>query len=114
LFFAKECFLDVPYARQTPQEPQVYNSTSFHLNYTLCLVHIVDKPFTPCNFFFLRKKIISNWADQINTADTISQIAKTRQNKTKNMSEALLTLQRVDSHTTSGLMLVNQSGYFTT
>ncbi|EDL20531.1 mCG1030798, partial [Mus musculus] len=57
LFFAKECFLDVPYARQTPQEPRVYKSTSFHLNYTLCF-------------------IISNWADQINTADTISQIAK--------------------------------------
>ena len=33
--------------------------------------------------FFLKKKIISNWADQINTADTISQIGKTRQNKTK-------------------------------
>ena len=91
--------MDVPYARQTPQEPQVYNSTSFHLNYTLCFVHNVDKPFTPC--IFLKKKIISNWADQINTADTISQIAE----KT---SEALLTLQRVDSHITSGLMLVNQ------
>ena len=105
MFFAKECFLDVPYARQTPQEPRVYKSTSFHLNYTLCFVHNVDKPFTPCIFF--KKKIISNWADQINTADTISQIAE----KT---SEALLTLQRVDSHITSGLMLVNQSGYFTT
>jgi hypothetical protein len=68
-------------------------------------VHNVDEPFTPCIFF--KKKIISNWADQINTADTISQIAE----KT---SEALLTLQRVDSHITSGLMLVNQSGYFTT
>ena len=52
----KECFLDVPYARQTPQEPRVYNSTSFHLNYTLCFVHNVDKPFTPC--IFLKKKII--------------------------------------------------------
>lgn len=91
--------MDVPYARQTPQEPRVYKSTSFHLNYTLCFVHNVDKPFTPCIFF--KKKIISNWADQINTADTISQIAE----KT---SEALLTLQRVDSHITSGLMLVNQ------
>ena len=40
-------------------------------------------------------------ANQVNTADTISQIAE----KT---SEALLTLQRVDSHITSGLMLVNQ------
>ena len=57
--------------------------------------------------YFFKKKIISNWADQINTADTISQIAE----KT---SEALLTLQRVDSHIASGLMLVNQSGYFTT
>ena len=110
--------MDVPYARQTPQEPRVYKSTSFHLNYTLCFVHNVDKPFTPCIFF--KKKIISNWADQINTADTISQIAKTKtktkQNKqtNKKRSEALLTLQRVDSHITSGLMLVNQSGYFTT
>jgi hypothetical protein len=26
LFFAKEYFLDVPYARQTPQEPRVYKS----------------------------------------------------------------------------------------
>jgi hypothetical protein len=40
-------------------------------------------------------------ANQINTADTISQIAE----KT---SEALLTLQRADSHIASGLMLVNQ------
>ena len=63
MFFAKECFLDVPYARQTPQEPRVYKSTSFHLNYTLCFVHNVDKPFTPC--IFLKKKIISNWADPI-------------------------------------------------
>ena len=63
LFFAKECFLDVPYAWQTPQEPRVYKSTSFHLNYTLCFVHNVDKPFTPC--IFLKKKIISNWADPI-------------------------------------------------
>jgi hypothetical protein len=46
-------------------------------------------------------------AHQINTADTISQIAE-------KSSEALLTLQRVDSHIASGLMLVNQSGYFTT
>ena len=60
--FATECFLDVPCARQT-QEPRVYNSTSFHLNYTLCFVHNVDKPFTPC--IFLKKKIISNWADPI-------------------------------------------------
>ena len=73
--------MDVPYARQTPQEPRVYKSTSFHLNYTLCFVHNVDKPFTPC--IFLKKKIISNWADQINTADTISQIAKTRQKQTE-------------------------------
>jgi hypothetical protein len=36
---------------------------SFHLNYTLCFVHNVDKPFTPC--IFLKKKIISNWADHI-------------------------------------------------
>jgi hypothetical protein len=63
LFFATECYLDVPCARQTPQEPRVYNSTSFHLNYTLCFVHNVDKPFTPC--IFLKKKIISNWADPI-------------------------------------------------
>ena len=55
--------MDVPYARQTPQEPRVYKSTSFHLNYTLCFVHNVDKPFTPC--IFLKKKIISNWADPI-------------------------------------------------
>ena len=40
-------------------------------------------------------------AYQVNSADTISQI-------TENMSEALLTLQRVDSHIASGLMLVNQ------
>ena len=40
-------------------------------------------------------------AHQINTADTISQIAE-------KSSEALLTLQRVDSHIASGLMLVNQ------
>ena len=39
--------------------------------------------------------------NQVNTADTINQIAE----KT---SEALLTLQRVDSHIASGLMLVNQ------
>ena len=82
MFFAKECFLDVPYARQTPQEPRVYKSTSFHLNYTLCFVHNVDKPFTPCIFF--KKKIISNWADQINTADTISQIAKQKTNNNNN------------------------------
>ena len=63
LFFATECFLDAPCARQTPQEPWVYNSMSFHLNYTLCFVHNVDKPFTPC--IFLKKKIISNWADPI-------------------------------------------------
>jgi hypothetical protein len=56
-------FLDVPCAQQTPQEPRVYNSMSFHLNYTLCFVHNVDKPFTPC--IFLQKKIISNWADPI-------------------------------------------------
>ena len=36
---------------------------SFHLNYTLYFVHNVDKPFTPC--IFLKKKIISNWADPI-------------------------------------------------
>ena len=64
--------------------------------------------------YFLKKKIISNWADQINTADTISQIAKTKTNKQTNKkqqqkkSEALLTLQRADSHIASGLMLVNQ------
>ena len=63
LFFATECFLDAPCARQTPQEPRVYKSTSFHLNYTLCFVHNMDKPFTPC--IFLKKKIISNWADPI-------------------------------------------------
>lgn len=40
-------------------------------------------------------------ANQVNTADTINQIAE----KT---SEALLTLQRADSHIASGLMLVNQ------
>ena len=40
-------------------------------------------------------------AHQINTADTISQIAE-------KSSEALLTLQRVDSHIASGLTLVNQ------
>ena len=40
-------------------------------------------------------------ANQVNTADTINQIAE----KT---SEALLTLQKVDSHIASGLMLVNQ------
>ena len=74
--------MDVPYARQTPQEPRVYKSTSFHLNYTLCFVHNVDKPFTPCIFF--KKKIISNWADQINTADTISQIAKQKTNNNNN------------------------------
>jgi hypothetical protein len=60
LFFAMECFLDAPCARQTPREPRVYNSTRFHLNYTLCFVHNVDKPFKPC--IFLKKKIISNWA----------------------------------------------------
>ena len=51
LFFATQCFLDAPCARQIPQEPQVYNSTSFHWNYTLCFVNNVDKPFTPCIFF---------------------------------------------------------------
>ena len=40
-------------------------------------------------------------AYQVNSADTISQI-------TENKSEALLTLQRVDSHIASGLTLVNQ------
>jgi hypothetical protein len=40
-------------------------------------------------------------ANQVNTADTINQIAK----KT---SEALLTLQRANSHIASGLLLVNQ------
>ena len=40
-------------------------------------------------------------AYQVNIADTISQI-------TEKTSEALLTLQRVDSHIASGLMLVNQ------
>jgi hypothetical protein len=40
-------------------------------------------------------------ANQVNTDDTISQ-------KAEKMSEALLTLQRVDSHIASGLMLVNQ------
>jgi hypothetical protein len=40
-------------------------------------------------------------ANQVNTADTINQIAE----KT---SEALLILQRADSHVASGLMLVNQ------
>ena len=40
-------------------------------------------------------------AYQVNSADTISQI-------TENTSEALLTLQRVDSHIASGLTLVNQ------
>ena len=104
--------MDVPYARQTPQEPRVYKSTSFHLNYTLCFVHNVDKPFTPCIFF--KKKIILNWADQINTADTISKNKNNNNNNNNKKSEALLTLQRVDSHITSGLMLVNQSGYFTT
>ena len=51
LFTATECFLDVPCAQQTPQDPRVYDSMSFHLNYTLCFVHNVDKPFTPCIFF---------------------------------------------------------------
>ena len=55
--FLKECFLDVPYARQTLQEPRVYKSTSFHLNYTLCFVHNVNKPFTPCNFSFKEKRL---------------------------------------------------------
>ena len=55
--------MDVPYARQTPQEPRVYKSTSFHLNYTLCFVHNVDKLFIP--YIFLKKKIIANWADPI-------------------------------------------------
>ena len=63
LFFATQCFLDVPCARQIPQEARVYNCTSFHLNYTLCFVNNVDKPFTPC--IFLKKKIISIWADPI-------------------------------------------------
>jgi hypothetical protein len=40
-------------------------------------------------------------ANQVSTADTINQVAE-------KMSEALLTLQRVDSHITSGLMLANQ------
>jgi hypothetical protein len=40
-------------------------------------------------------------ANQVNTANTINQVAE----KT---SEALLSLQRVDSHIASGLMLVNQ------
>ena len=40
-------------------------------------------------------------AYQVNSADTISQI-------TERTSEELLTLQRVDSHIASGLMLVNQ------
>jgi hypothetical protein len=40
-------------------------------------------------------------AHQVNTANTISQI-------TEKTSEALLTLQRVDSHIASGLMLVYQ------
>ena len=40
-------------------------------------------------------------ANQVNTADTISEI-------TEKTSEALLTLQRVDSHIASGLTLVNQ------
>ena len=53
----------MPYARQTPQEPWVYKSTSFHLNYTLCFVHNVDKPFIPC--IFLKKKIIASWEDPI-------------------------------------------------
>ena len=51
--------------------------------------------------YFLKKRIISDCADQINTADTISQIAE-------EMSEALPTLQRVDSYIASGFMLVNQ------
>ena len=72
LFFTTNCFLDVPCARQTPQEPRVYNSTSFHLNYTLCFVHNVDKPFTPC--MFLKKKIISNWADPINQSKVSSGV----------------------------------------
>jgi hypothetical protein len=63
LFFATQCFLDVPCARQAHQESRVYNSMSFHLNYTLYFVHNVDKPFIPC--IFLKKKIISNWADPI-------------------------------------------------
>jgi hypothetical protein len=40
-------------------------------------------------------------ANQLNTADTISQTAE-------RTSEALLTLQRVDSYIASGLLLVNQ------
>jgi hypothetical protein len=72
LFFATECFLDEPCARQTPQEPRVYNSVSFHLNYTPCFVHNVDKPFTPC--MFLKKKIISNWADPINQSKVSSGV----------------------------------------
>ena len=40
-------------------------------------------------------------ANQVNTANTINQVAE----KT---SEALLSLQRVDSHIAAGLMLVNQ------
>ena len=41
----------------------MYKSTSFHLNYTLCFVHNVDKLFIP--YIFLKKKIIANWADPI-------------------------------------------------
>jgi hypothetical protein len=53
-------------------------------------------------------------AYQVNTADTISQITKKNKknkktkNKKKKTSKTLLTLQRVDSHIASGLMLVNQ------
>jgi hypothetical protein len=63
LFFATKCFLDAPCAQQTPRKPWVYKSTSFHLNYTIWFMHNVDKPFTPC--MFLKKKIISNWADPV-------------------------------------------------
>jgi hypothetical protein len=50
----------------------VYNSTSFHLNYTLCFVHNVDKPFTPC--IFLKKKIISNLTDLISQNKVSSKV----------------------------------------
>jgi hypothetical protein len=48
--------------------------------------------------------------NQINTANTISQITTTTTTTTTTTkpSEALLTLQRANSHIASGLMLVNQ------
>ena len=68
--------------------------------------------------YFFKKKIISNWADQINTADTISQIAEKEKEKEKQKQKHVWGIAYPAKGGFSYHLRVNvsesESGYFTT